>query len=102
MEKINSPRPTHARDHEATPTSEQDLITEKRYVASAKLWSKKLGGEIGPSWMKALEPIFKEPFFTEVLHKYCILYIVPNFLSVIEYHQFRSVLLDKILIVFRL
>ncbi|XP_003383944.1 PREDICTED: uncharacterized protein LOC100639307 [Amphimedon queenslandica] len=61
--------PAHATctDDETPPTSDKELITEKRYVASAKLWSKKLGGEIGPSWMKALEPIFKEPFFTELM-----------------------------------
>ena len=42
-------------------------VAEKKRIAEAKLWSKKLGAEsLGASWMKTLVPEFKKRYFAEV------------------------------------
>ena len=42
-------------------------VIAKKCDAEAKLWARKLGAEaLGPSWMKALVPEFKKPYFTMV------------------------------------
>lgn len=42
-------------------------VVEKKRIAEAKLWSRKLGaGSLGASWMKTLVSEFKKQYFTEV------------------------------------
>lgn len=44
-----------------------EAVVAKKSTAEAKLWAKKLGaGSLGASWMKALVPEFKQPYFTKV------------------------------------
>ena len=51
----------------STPDS-MDSIIAKKCEAEAKLWARKLSAEtLGPSWMKALVPEFKKPYFSKVI-----------------------------------
>lgn len=60
-DEIDSPPPT-----KRVSKDEGEMIEQKHDTASAKLWTNKLGGDVGVSWMKILSQEFKKPYFTLV------------------------------------